>query len=230
VVPAETVFDVAILDYDGTLSDTRLAIAHCLQRAFAEHGRPMAMSERTMRAVNKGLPLKETCVLLDPGLLGQDAEIDDLIATYRTLYQLEGESLIKTFPGAKKALQEVHARGVRCIVVTNKGADAVNRSLSRCGLAEFVDFVLADQPGMPHKPDRALLTEHIEPKFPDVARDRMLMVGDTEVDIAFAKNAGLECCWATYGFGDRRRCLALGPEYSIESIDELPLLIGAPAT
>ena len=228
-MPSETVFDVAILDYDGTLSDTRLAIAHCLQRAFAEHGRPIAMSERTMRVINKGLPLKATCVLLDPDLVGQNAVVDDLIDTYRAVYKLEGESLIKTFPGAKKVLQDVRARGVRCIIVSNKGADAVNRSLGRCGLAEFVDMVLADQPGMPHKPDRALLTEHIEPKFPDITRDRMLMVGDTEVDIAFAKNAGLECCWAAYGFGDRRRCLALGPEYSIESIDELPLLIGARA-
>ena len=228
-MPAETVFDVAILDYDGTLSDTRLAIAHCLQRAFAERGRPIAMSERIMRVINKGLSLRETCALLDPDLDGQEPAIDELIIMYRTVYQLEGESLIKTFPGAKKTLQEVHARGVRCIVVSNKGADAVNRSLDRCGLAEFVDMVLADQPGMPHKPDPAMLTDHIEPKFPDVSRDRMLMVGDTEVDIVFAKNAGLECCWAAYGFGDRRRCLALGPEYSIESIDELPLLIGVPA-
>ena len=51
------------------------------------------------------------------------------------------------------------------------------------------------------------------------------MVGDTEIDIQFAKASGISCCWASYGYGDKARCRKLEPEYRIDSIAELPALI-----
>jgi phosphoglycolate phosphatase len=51
------------------------------------------------------------------------------------------------------------------------------------------------------------------------------MVGDTETDIQLAKNSGMACCWASYGYGEAERCRALEPEYEISSIAELPALV-----
>jgi phosphoglycolate phosphatase len=225
---AERRFDLVILDYDGTLSNTRLAIAHCLERAFAECGRPIAETARIMPIVQKGLPLRPTCLLVDPTLAWNVGALEELVDAYRRCYRCEGERLIDTFPGAETALRQLRRLGISCVVVSNKGAEAVEHALEQQGLRLFVDAVFADLPGRPQKPDRALLTVCIQPNFPGVARDRMLMVGDTEVDVEFAKNCGIACCWAAYGFGDRRRCLALGPHYVIEDITELPALAGAP--
>jgi phosphoglycolate phosphatase len=217
-----------ILDYDGTLSDTRPAITQCLGRAFAEHGRSAPATERVAGVVSQGLSLPETCLALDRNLRGCPGVLDEIVRTYRTLYRSEGEALTTMFPGAREALQHVHGRGIKCLVVSNKGAEAVQRSLERHELASFVDFVLADQPGIPHKPDPTLLTDHILARFPEIQRRHMLMVGDTEIDIQFAKRAGIACCWAAYGFGDRQRCRALAPEHQIESIGELPAVIRRP--
>lgn len=224
----ENVFDVVILDYDGTLSDTRLAITHCLERAFAEHGRLVPAPERAASVVSQGLSLQQTFQLLDHTLPEHPGLLDEIVLTYRALYRSEGEALMKMFPGTREALQQVHGSGVKCLVVSNKGAEAVHRSLGRYGLSTLVDFVLADQPGIPHKPDPALLTDHIVPHFPQIQRQRMLMVGDTEIDIKFARNAGIACCWAAYGFGNQERCRALEPEHHIESIGELPAVIRRP--
>jgi phosphoglycolate phosphatase len=224
-MPADSKFDLVILDFDGTLSNTRLAIAHCLQRAFAVSGRPIADPARIMPIVRKGLPLQPTGLLLDPTLAWNAGALEEIVSAYRRFYHKEGEWLVDAFPEAESALRRLHHGGVRCAVVSNKGVQAVERSLRRHGLRPFVDAVFAEQPETPRKPDGALMSVCIRPHFPSVASDRMLMVGDTELDIEFAKNCGIACCWAAYGFGDRHRCLALGPNYLIEHIADLPALV-----
>jgi phosphoglycolate phosphatase len=218
-------YELLIFDFDGTLCDTRRAIVHCLERALTTYGRPSPSPERTASIVNKGLSLAETFSLLDPGLRGQSDVIAEMHGAYRSFYPEEGDPLVETIPGTKAALQSVHALGAKCIVVSNKGVDAIHRSLERYGLAPFIDLVFGDQPGVPFKPDPALLTDHIIPMFPQVAKARILMIGDTQVDIRFAQAGGIDCCWATYGFGDRQSCLALSPDYLIDTIEKLPEIL-----
>ncbi len=223
---AKTRFDLLIFDFDGTLCDTRVAIAHCLERALAKHGRPFPPPEHTASIVSKGLPLPETIGLLDPRLRGQSDAIAEVVSAYRSFYRSEGDALIRMFPGADIVLQTMHTRGVKCIVVSNKGVGAIHRSLDQYRLAPFIDVVFGDLPGVPLKPDPALLTDHIASKFSEIDKTRILMIGDTEVDIKFARASGVACCWAAYGFGDRQRCMAMSPEYLIETIEELPEIVG----
>jgi phosphoglycolate phosphatase len=224
-MPAGTRFDLLIFDFDGTLCDTRFAIAHCLERALAKYGRPIPPPEHTASIVSKGLSLPETFVQLDPGLRAQSDAITELVGTYRSFYRAEGDPLITMFAGTDVVLQTMRAREVKCIVVSNKGAEAIDRSLDRYKLRLFIDLVFGEEPGVPFKPDPALLTDRIVPKFPQIAKARMLMIGDTEVDIRFAQAGGLGCCWAAYGFGDRHNCMALSPEYTIDTIDQLPKIV-----
>jgi phosphoglycolate phosphatase len=225
-MPARTRFDLLIFDFDGTLCDTRFAIVHCLERALAKYGRPIPPPEQTASIVSRGLSLPETIVLLDPGLRAQSDAVTELMGTYRSFYRSESDPLIKMVPGAEMTLQRVHARGAKCIVVSNKGVDAIHRSLDRYELAPFIGLVFGEAPGVSFKPDPALLTDRIIPKFPQIDKARMLMIGDTEVDIKFAHACGIACCWAAYGFGDRQRCMALSPEYHIETIEELEEIVG----
>jgi phosphoglycolate phosphatase len=220
-MPAATCFDLLIFDFDGTLCDTRLAIAHSLERALARFHRPIPPLEMTASVVSKGLSLAETIVLLDPALQGKIDTVAELVDAYRAFYRDEGEPLITMVPGANIALRDMHARGAKCIVVSNKGTEAIYRSLDRFELTPFIDLVFGEEPRIPFKPDPALLADRIAPKFPQIAKARMLMIGDTEVDIRFAHAGGIACCWAAYGFGNREHCAVHSPEYVIESIDEL---------
>ena len=61
-------FKVVIFDYDGTLFDTRPAIVHCIERAFAACGRPIPALKAVAGTVNTGLPLQETFFVLDENL------------------------------------------------------------------------------------------------------------------------------------------------------------------
>jgi phosphoglycolate phosphatase len=85
--------------------------------------------------------------------------------------------------------------------------------------------VFGDEPNLPKKPDPAILTGHILPRYPDLRQDHILIVGDTETDILFAKAAGVASCWASYGYGEPERCRELKPDHVITTIEQLPALV-----
>jgi len=220
-------FDAVIFDYDGTLFDTRDAIAHCLRRAFEECGWVLPGTERIAAAVTSGLPLQDTLISLDCALRADYGALNEIVIAYRRLYLDEGAGLLRPFAGVAEALGKLHAGGTRCAVVSNKGVAAVRRSFDENGLNLFVDVIFGDAPGLPKKPDPAVLTEHILPRFRQIEIQRILIVGDTEIDILFAKRSGACACWASYGYGDETRCRNLKPDYEISGIGAVPALVQA---
>jgi phosphoglycolate phosphatase len=218
-------FKVVIFDYDGTLFDTRPAIVHCIQRAFAACGRPIPTLEAIAGTVSTGLPLQETFFVLDKNLRTDRAALNEIVKTYRRIYLDEGAPLTKPFVGVRDALSDIHARGTKCVVVSNKGISAIRRSLDQGHLSSFVDLVFGDEAGLPKKPDPAILTDHVLPRYAPSQTEQTLIVGDTEIDILLAKRAGIPCCWASYGYGETERCRQLAPEHEISSIEQLPALV-----
>jgi len=217
-------FDAIVFDYDGTLFDTRPAIIHCVQRAFEECGRPVGAPAAVTNAVNSGLPLQDTLALLDGKLRADRSALNALVTTYRLLYRDEGSSRARPFPGVKAALEELGASGAKILVVSNKGIAAIHRSLDQSGLSPLVDLVFGDERGLPKKPDPAIVTGHILPRYPQLQPEQVLIVGDTEIDILLARRSGVSCCWASYGYGETERCRALKPEHEISGIEELPAI------
>ena len=220
-------FELVLFDYDGTLFDTRPAIAHCLRRAFAAHRRPAPSHERAVATIAAGLTLPESLIALDGSLRHDQSGLSGLVETYRRLYLGESMPLLKPFAGVDVVLRQLHAGGTKSIVISNKGMAAIQHSLDQAGLLACVDMVFADQPGLPKKPDPTILTGHILPRCGPLPRQRILMVGDTESDILFAKAAGIAACWVSYGYGEAERCRGLSPEYEIAGIaDLIPLVAG----
>ncbi len=93
------------------------------------------------------------------------------------------------------------------------------------GIGDDIDAMHGVENGSFRKPDARLYTETIAPLLPEPGGRRVLMVGDTESDLLFAKNAGLRTCWASYGYGDEAACKALAPEFILPDIAQLPGLI-----
>jgi phosphoglycolate phosphatase len=218
-------FDVVIFDFDGTLFATRSAIVHCLRRAFAAHDRSMPAEREVAATVNSGLPLQQTLVDLDATLCSDRVALNALIMTYRAIYRDEAAPLLQPFPGVAAVLQRLNTRGTTCVVVSNKGIAAIRRSLDENHLSPFVDLVFGDAPGLPTKPDPAILVDHVMPHYGRLPKERILSVGDTEIDIMFARGAGIASCWAAYGYGKAERCRKLRPEHEISGIEELPAIV-----
>jgi phosphoglycolate phosphatase len=218
-------YRAVVFDYDGTLFDTRPAIAHSIRRAFEQSGRPVPPQDLVVAAISTGGTLHDTLQSVAGGLLEDAAALKHMELTYRSIYLAESAALLRPFAGVVDALQELHAASIRCVVVSNKGIAAIRQSLAHSRLDGFVDFVFGDEPGLPKKPDAAIVSSFILPRYADLQRTELLVVGDTETDIALAQRSGVASCWVSYGYGEPDRCRALHPDYEIGGIAELPALV-----
>ncbi|NJK76022.1 MAG: HAD family hydrolase [Microcoleus sp. SU_5_6] len=96
-----------------------------------------------------------------------------------------------------------------------------------CKIYNFFDLIVGDNGEIRQKPDPTVFYAIIKPLFAELDNSQVLVVGDTAVDLMFAKNAKIDVCWAAYGYGDRAECLALEPTFAIEDISELAVILNS---
>lgn len=80
---------------------------------------------------------------------------------------------------------------------------------------------MAVRPDTPLKPDPSLF-HAIQLQIPGARHQRFLVVGDTEIDLRFTRNAGLQSCCATYWYGHGAHCRAVGFDYALDRLEDLP--------
>lgn len=214
-------YELLLLDFDGTLVDTRGAITACLQATFEEFGRTPPTAERIQALI--GMNLKRTMQAHAPDL--GDEEAQKWVLRYRELYGRLGRDLSRPYPLVVETLEKLHHAGVTMAALSNKGHQQLIDSLEHLGMMRFMSLVSGDRLERPAKPDASVVHEEVRGAFPDVALDRMLVVGDGEQDAQLAENAGVACCWVSYGCGDRAKCLAHGPKYVIDHFAQLEAVV-----
>jgi phosphoglycolate phosphatase len=211
-----------IFDFDGTLASSLEGIHACFLEALASCGYSPPSLAQVRRTV--GLTLKESVSILTSGQC-DGAKLGEVLDSYRVLYTEKGRSMATLFPGAKEALTAVREMGIRIVLVSNKSHKGLCRLAEHLGIDDGVNMMIGVDETSFRKPDARLFTETIAPRLAEPQPGRALMVGDTESDLLFAKNAGLRGCWASYGYGDEAACKALAPEFILPDIAQLPGLV-----
>jgi phosphoglycolate phosphatase len=203
-----------LIDFDGTLFDTHNAIRRTLSQLAAQRGIAPFDPAAIDAAINSGLTLAD---MLRPLVSWTDpASLDIWIEDYRQIYN-SGIGIVESapYPGIEEAMRTLHHHGAELFVVSNKGEASVSASLEHHRLRQYFREVIAATGARPTKPDPMSFVERVLPLIHAKDAQRVLMVGDTEVDITYARNIGATSCWATYGYGHRGRCKALAPRYAI---------------
>jgi phosphoglycolate phosphatase len=221
-------FDSLILDFDGTLCATRSAITACLQETFRRCGAAVpeiAKIEQTLRA---GISLDETLRRLqktEPA--HQELPVEGMIRSYREIYNGGlGVQYTALFPGATDTLRTLRSWGLKIILVSNKGEAAIRDVLVATAIESYFAAIICDDSSGIYKPDARLFEERIAPRVPGVVANRVLVVGDTPVDLVFAKRIGAKSCWAAYGYGTEVECAEYLPDFQIGEFKELLSIVG----
>lgn len=212
-------YPVLLLDYDGTLAETRPAILRSLQEAFKELGVTPPSQEYLGTQLGKGGTLKDFYKVMVEQSSAEDAQ--RYVDAYRRCYIQADDEETFLYEGTHEVLRELRQRGYRLIALSNKHGPTLLRSLKRFQLEEFFEGALGAEDNLPRKPQKEVLTQRVAPLCPAVPPEHFLMVGDTTADLNFAANTGLDVCWAAYGHGAPHVCEALNPTYCINALPEL---------
>jgi phosphoglycolate phosphatase len=214
-------YKLIIFDFDGTLAMTREAIVFCMVKTFAYFNVTQPAAEIIRGTI--GLSLANTFKILHPAIL--ETAIPQWIETYRFYYRTEGEKIIALFPGTKDFILSAVKSGLNLVIYSNKQENMINLLLESLQIRKFFYSIVGDNGKNKPKPDPSAFYSVIQPLFADLDNSQILMVGDTEVDLMFAKNAGIDVCWVACGYGNRDECLALKPNFTIDRISELAAIV-----
>jgi phosphoglycolate phosphatase len=113
-------------------------------------------------------------------------------------------------------LDQLKRKGYMTAVVSNKPDPAVG-VLCKKYFGDLIDVALGDKEGILRKPS----AEPVKYAIEKLGCESAVFVGDTEVDVATAKNAGLDCIAMTWGFRDRDQLEASGATVFADDADEL---------
>lgn len=208
-------YKLAIFDMDGTILNTIDDLADCMNYSLRRGGLP----ERTLKEVTSfvGNGIRKLVERAVPE--GTSEEVID--ETHRTFLEYyKDHSAIKTRPydGINETIQKLRELGVKTAVVSNK-ADFAVHSLCDDYFDGLFDYELGDKEGLERKPHPAGVNLVLDTL--GVSREEAVYIGDSEVDLQTANNAGLDVIMVGWGFREEDYILSLGAEYVIHKPEEI---------
>ncbi len=210
---------MAIFDLDGTILDTLEDLADAMNYALGEHGYPGRTIEEVRRFVGNGIrKLIERAV---PAGLAKE-EIDRVHETFSAYYQQHCADKTRPYEGVLPLLERLRAAGCLTAVVSNK-ADAAVQPLCRRYYNGLFDYAVGERTGIRRKPDPDSVQEVLR-RLQVEAADAVY-IGDSEVDIQTAKNAGLDSIIVTWGFRDRDYLESQGGRRFVDRPEEIEQII-----
>lgn len=204
-----------ILDFDGTIGDTKSLIIKTFQDTIAKLGMPTRTDEECAYTI--GLPLKEAFKNL---FAIDDTQAHLCTETYRTIfYHNNTQDAVKPFPGTIETLHRLHEQGYILTIASSRSKRSLQEYIEQLSLQNIISFVLGadDTPQAKPNPQPALITMH---HFSCRANET-LVVGDTHYDILMGKGAGCHTCGVTYGNGTRKELEEAGAEYIIDYFSDI---------
>jgi phosphoglycolate phosphatase len=208
-----------VFDLDGTLIDSKRDLVHSVNWTLRELGRAELPEDLVASYVGSGAP-----VLISRALGGapDSAELQRALKFFLGHYEEHKLDFTRDYPGVRETLEKLHE--VPMAVLTNKPLNISVQILEGLGLARFFRLIYGGNSFSTKKPDplgaNTILGEL------GLAAGETALVGDSEVDVQTARNAGMISAIVNFGFGTHDRAAHPADVY-LDRMEELLPLVNA---
>ena len=210
-----TEYSTYIFDLDGTLLSTLSDLAACTNYALRTNGLPERSLDEVRQFVGNGIQkLIERAV---PDGMG-NPKFHSTLNTFREYYLEHSCDETAPYPGIIEMLAELKRSGKRIAVVSNKFY-AATQNLCSHFFGPLVEVAIGERDGIRKKPAPDTVIEAL--KQLGVGRVGAVYIGDSDVDVATARNSGLPCISVLWGFRDKDFLLEHGAVAFISEPSEL---------
>lgn len=185
-----------LFDLDGTLLDTLDDLANSVNYALRTHHLP----ERSHTEIRSFLGNGIRNLMLDAVGRGMsDEAFEPVFQTFRTYYVKHCLDKSKPFAGIIDLLKALQQRGITMAVVSNKLHPAVVE-LNERFFKDYINSAVGESATVRRKPNPDAVLAALSEL--GCSKDEAVYVGDSEVDLHTAQNAGMQCMLVLWGFRD----------------------------
>lgn len=200
---------VVIFDLDGTLLNTIADLAAAANHALTALGFPRRGEEECTRFVGNGVTKLLERALPDGAKTPENVE--RMREEFFKYYDEHLWDKTTVYPGITELLEALQTQGALLAVASNKYQSATERLVKHFfPQIHFLD-VLGQRDGVPVKPDPDIVHEIL--LSAGVKKEDVLYVGDSDVDMQTAQNAGVRVCAVTWGFRSRELLEGYRPDF-----------------
>lgn len=202
----ENKYEAVIFDLDGTLLDTLCDLCDSTNAALRAFGYPERTIDEVRRFVGNGIGL-----LIERALPHgrENPDYERVLDAFKADYAKNCLNKTKPYDGVNELISELKKRGIKTAVVSNKIDFAVKELADK--FFPSLDNALGETDGIKRKPAPDMVIRTCE--LLGVKKENSLFVGDSDVDIETARNAGTDCVSVTWGFRDRDFLLCHGASH-----------------
>lgn len=204
-----------LFDLDGTLLNTLEDLYNATNHTLEHFGLPLRTLEEVRAFVGNGARNQMRCALPESG---NHPPLDEVLAYYQAYYnRVSTEGTAAPYPGVMDALAKLQEK-YDVAIVSNKPDPAVKSLCAKYFPGIYARGVSEDCPRKP-APDMVHLT------LKTLGAEKCVFVGDSEVDVATASNAGVPCVSVLWGFRDQKTLEEAGATVFCSDAAQLPTQI-----
>ena len=193
-----------LFDMDGTVLDTLDDLADSVNRSLAEFSLPPVETSVVSRNLGNGAAyLIRYCVPQGT----PDELYEQVLAFYKPWYDAHCRIKTRPYEGIPELMRNLKAQGLRLAIISNKPDPAV-QELAAFFFPGLAEIVVGESPSIRRKPSPDTVLAAVSRM--GLAVDDCVYVGDSEVDIETARNAGMSCISVTWGFRDEKVLVSSG--------------------
>lgn len=208
-------YDTIIFDMDGTLLNTLDDLADATNYAL----RMMQLPERSIDEVRcfVGNGVRRLIELAVPGGTVNPL-FEETFEQFKKYYAVHCNDKTRAYEGVLPLLRELKEEGYALAIVSNK-LDSAVKELNKNYFEGIIEVAIGEKEGVAKKP--APDTVYASLKELEMPPERAVYVGDSDVDIKTAENAGLPCISVLWGFRDKEFLKAQGAAAFARTPDEI---------
>lgn len=205
-----------IFDLDGTLLDTLQDLAAAVNYALRQNGMMEHSVDDIRRFVGNGVRKLIERAIPDGT---RNSKMEEVFSAFRTYYINHSLDATQPYEGINELLQELKNRGCKMAVVSNKMMAATQELVEHFFPEIEVAMGENEAAGIRRKPAPDMVLEAL--RRLGVEAETAVYVGDSDVDIQTAKNAGIPCISVLWGFRDKDFLLEHGAQQFVERPEEI---------
>ncbi|MCR5089878.1 MAG: HAD family hydrolase [Oscillospiraceae bacterium] len=212
-------YRAVLYDMDGTVLDTLDDLADSMNHSLAEFGLPAVSREHVRQSLGNGAAYLLAHSV--PQSLSSDKE-QEILRFYRSWYDSHCNIRTCPYPGILPLMEALKERGIRQALISNK-PDAAVQKLVRAYFPGLLEVAVGESIRVRRKPNPDAVLAAASQLGLDPSD--CVYIGDTEVDLQTAENAGMDCIAVTWGFRDEEQLLRAGARVFAHSVGELKKLL-----